>query len=279
MPICHATGIAYDRAGPTDDAGTVVLIHAGIADRRMWDPQWSHLTVRHDTVRLDLRGFGESTARPTEAWAPYRDLLETLRALEVERADLVGCSYGAGVAVEAALAEPGRVASLLLCAPGGSLLAEETGQLAAFVAAEDAALERGDVEAAVEANLAWWVDGPDGPADRVAPRMRAAVATMQRRAFEITADWDDVDELEIELEPGPDQRYGEIAVPTLVLCGDLDVDAVTAAAACLTDGIQDARSITWPGTAHLPSMERPDSFLTLLEEWLEERGTGLSSTS
>lgn len=32
-------GIAYDRAGPRVDS-PVVLLHAGIADRRMWEPQW-----------------------------------------------------------------------------------------------------------------------------------------------------------------------------------------------------------------------------------------------
>lgn len=56
-------GIAYDRAGPPVEL-PVVLIHAGVADRRMGDPQWSALTALRDAVRLDLRGFGESTARP-----------------------------------------------------------------------------------------------------------------------------------------------------------------------------------------------------------------------
>jgi 3-oxoadipate enol-lactonase len=56
-------GIAYDRAGPRGDL-PVVLLHAGVADRRMWDPLWSTLAVERDVVRLDLRGFGESATRP-----------------------------------------------------------------------------------------------------------------------------------------------------------------------------------------------------------------------
>ena len=35
----------------------VVLAHAGIADSRMWDPQWAALAARHRVVRYDLRGF------------------------------------------------------------------------------------------------------------------------------------------------------------------------------------------------------------------------------
>lgn len=58
-----STGITYDRAGP-DGGQTVVLVHTGVADRRMWDPEWLALTAEHDTVRLDLRGYGDSTSRP-----------------------------------------------------------------------------------------------------------------------------------------------------------------------------------------------------------------------
>jgi pimeloyl-ACP methyl ester carboxylesterase len=51
--------IAYDRAGPRGQL-PVVLIHAGVADRRMWEPIWPALTRERDVVRLDLRGFGDS---------------------------------------------------------------------------------------------------------------------------------------------------------------------------------------------------------------------------
>ena len=57
------SGIAYERGGPPG-APPVVLLHAGVADRRMWDPQWAGLTAARDAVRLDLRGFGESDRPP-----------------------------------------------------------------------------------------------------------------------------------------------------------------------------------------------------------------------
>lgn len=59
-------GIAYDRAGPSGEL-PVVLIHAGIADRRMWGLQWRELSAERDVVRLDLRGFGEPAVRPRGA--------------------------------------------------------------------------------------------------------------------------------------------------------------------------------------------------------------------
>lgn len=258
-------GIAYDRAGPRGEA-PVVLLHAGIADRRMWDPQWSELTAVADTVRLDLRGFGESTGRPAGALSPVDDVLDTLTVLGIRRCHLVGASWGAGVAVEVALASPERVASLLLSAPGGSLIPEATPELRSFAEAEGSALARADVEEAVDANLRWWVDGPRRDSGAVTPEVRELVRRMQRRAFELTADWDDVDET--ELDPPALDRLAEVGAPTLVLVGGHDLDAIHLAAGRVAEGVPGARRVDWPDTAHLPSMERPDDFLALLGEWL-----------
>jgi len=89
---------------------------------------------------------------------------------------------------------------------------------------------------------------------------------MQRRAFEVTADWDDVEES--ELDPPALDRLEDIRVPTLALLGGLDLDAIHDAARRIAGGIPDARRVDWPDTAHLPSMERPVDFLALLQDWL-----------
>ena len=263
--LLSPAGIAYDRAGPRGDL-PVVLIHAGIADRRMWQPQWSALTAQRDAVRLDLRGFGESAQRPPGALSPVDDVIDTLAALSIGRCHLVGASFGAGVAVEVALKRPEHVDSLLLSAPGGSLIAQATPDLRAFFDAERSALARDDLDGAVEANLSWWVDGPHREAHDVDPAVRELVGQMQRQAFELTAGWDAVEEA--ELDPPALERLAEIQVPTLVLVGALDLDAIVDTARRLTDAIPHARRVDWPETAHLPSMERPDDFLALLRGWL-----------
>ena len=260
-----SAGIAYDRAGPRGKP-PVVLIHAGVADRRMWDPIWPGLTADHDAVRLDLRGFGESVELPNGALSPVDDVLNTLAELDIAQCHLVGASLGAGVAVEATLTEPAKVLSLLLSAPAGSLLAALTPDLRAFLDAERSALGRGDLDGAVEANLSWWVDGSRRDGDHVDSAVRVSVGQMQRRAFEVTAGWDDVEET--ELDPPALDRLTEIRIPTLILIGALDLDAVHDAARRVVDGIAAARLIEWPDVAHLPSMERPDDFLELLRDWL-----------
>lgn len=260
-------GIAYDRAGPVGDL-PILLIHAGIADRRMWDPQWSALTGTRDVIRLDLRGFGDSAVRPDGPLHHIDDVVGLLTELGVHRCHVVSASFGAGVAVEVCLSRPDLVASLLLSAPGGELTPEKTPDMAAFIEAEDAALELNDLDAAAAANVTWWVDGPGRDASAVDPTVREQVHQMQRRAFEITADWDDVEEF--ELDPPALDRLADISVPTLVLLGQGDLQAIHLTADRLSSDVPDCTRVDWEDVAHLPSMERPEAFLSLLQVWIAD---------
>jgi hypothetical protein len=103
-----------------------------------------------------------------------------------------------------------------------------TPDLRALIETENAALARGDLGDAVEANLTWWVDGLRRGARDVDPTVRDLGRQMQRRAFEVTAGWDDIEER--ELDPPALDRLTEIRVLTLVLVGSLDLEAVHEAA-------------------------------------------------
>jgi 3-oxoadipate enol-lactonase len=217
-----------------------------------------------------IRRFPERPAGPV---SHAEDVLGALADVGVSRCHLVGASFGAGVAVETALTRPLAVASLLLAAPAGSLVAEVTPDLRGFFDAERAALNRGDLGAAVEANLSCWVEGPRRSPGQVDPAVRELVARMQRRAFEVMADWDDVEEK--ELDPPALDRLGEIAVPVLVLIGGLDLDAVQASAAHVVTATAGVRRVDWPDVGHLPALERPDDFLDLLRQWISGYGTAI----
>lgn len=260
------SGIAYDRRGPSGRL-PVVLVHAGIADRGMWDPQWAALTATREAVRLDLRGFGESTARPDGPVDHVADVAGTLEHLGITRCHLVGSSLGSGVVTEVALTHPYLVESLLLCPPGGSLLAELTADLQAFFDAERAALARDDLDGAVAANVASWVVGPGREVAEVDPSVVAAVRRMQRNAFEIAAAWGDVDQ--VELDPPALERLAELDLPVLVLVGGHDLDTTLDAADRVCAGAPRVRRVDWPDVAHLPSMERPEPFLDLLLDWTD----------
>ena len=232
----------------------------------MWDGMLPLLVDEHDVVRVDLRGFGQSTTRPSDGWSNTDDLLTTLDALGITRAHLVGASMGAGVAVEAALARPSLVASLFLQAPGGSLRPRMTDDLRAFAVAENTALDAGDLDAASQANVDHWLVGPRRAADAVPADLRALVHAMQKRSFELTWDWDEIEEA--EPDPEPLDRLGELDVPTLVLTGGHDLTAIGEAADALVAGVRGARREHWDDVAHLPAMERPADVARLTKEWL-----------
>ena len=198
-----------------------------------------------------------------------RDLLALLDELLIGRAHLVGASIGAGIAVEAALARPDAVASLVLAAPGGALFGEAPVGLRPIWAAEVDALDRGDLDAAVEVNLRAWVDGPLRAPDVVDPAVRAFVGTMQREAFELP-EWDDEQAPEHELTPSAAGRLRAIRCPTLVVVGDADQPAVVETADRLVAEVPDVRRVVFPETAHMLSLEHPDAFADVVERFLVE---------
>jgi 3-oxoadipate enol-lactonase len=256
------SGLFWEEAG---EGSPVVLVHEAIGDRRMWEPQWQTFPRGHRTVRYDMRGFGESPIGPG-TYSHARDLVGLLDEVGLERTSLVGGSLGGRVALEVAVAQPDRIEKLVLMDPGGpgGDWSEET---QAGWAEEEAALERGDLDAAVEVNLRMWVDGPRRSPEEVDQGVRELVAQMQRRSFELQLPVAEEAEEELLVEALGD-RVGEVTAPTLLLTGDLDQPDILAIADRLAREIPDARRVTIPGAAHAPSLERPEEFDRLVLEFL-----------
>lgn len=247
----------------------IVLVHAGIADSRMWDEQVGPLARDHLVLRYDLRGFGGSSL-PGGPFSHAADLAALFDHLDVDKGTVVGASFGGQVALEFALRHSDRLTSLVLIdsAIGGW---EWSAEVESFGAAEDDALEDGRVDEAVELNLRMWVDGPTRDASEVDPDLRERVRIMQRTAFD--------KQLQAEAQsppPGPTQwleppaidRLGEIQVPTLVLVGDQDVKDFLQIAEKLTTDIATTSKAVIEGAAHLPSLEKPEVFLASLRRFL-----------
>lgn len=248
----------------------VALLHAGIADSRMWDDVLPALAERHRVLRYDLAGFGDSPLG-AEPLSSTEDLEAVLDEFGVERAALVGVSFGGRVAVEFAVERPQRVSALLLVAPAlrgheWSRAVSEAGE------EEDEAFERGDYAAAAEAMVRTWVVGPRRDEADVDPSVAARVREMSVRSYELYAE-----ALASGIEPAeatpPDppasERLGDIDVPTLVLVGDADVPDMLQIADRLEAGIPRARKVVWEGVAHLPPLERPREFERLALDFLD----------
>ena len=252
--------IAYDVAG---NGPAVLLLHAGIGDRRMWDAQVPAFAEHFTVIRFDARGFGE-TRKPDAPFAPYADAIGLLDHLGISRAHVIGVSMGSQTAIEAAIAAPERVSTLVaVAARTGTPVSAE---LRAGWERVDELYEAGDIAGAVEYELRMWVDGPDRGPEEVDPEMRERVRDMNAALF--VRD-DDAGE-EIPLDPPVAERLAEISVPTLIVYGDKDVMDVRQAAEPLATAIPGARLAVIPDAAHLPQMERPDVFNEIVLGFLLE---------
>jgi pimeloyl-ACP methyl ester carboxylesterase len=261
--------VHYETAG---QGPTVVLIHEAVGDGRMWAPQVDALSRGYRVVVPDLRGYGQS-ALPPERFRHVDDVRAVLDRLGIERVAAVGGSLGARVALELALTAPERVWALVLVAPGLSGV-EWSEDVRASWTAEDAALEAGNVDEAVEVNLRTWVDGPHRRADEVDPGIRAHVGDMQRRALEVqVAAYADPDRQPAEeaLDPPASARLAEVSATTLVVVGNLDQPDILALAERTAAEIPGARKVVVHGTAHVPNLERPDQVSELLLEFLDSQ--------
>jgi 3-oxoadipate enol-lactonase len=237
---------------PHDEAGT--------ADRSMWSEHLGPLAAAgFRVIAPDLPGFGEAPegAGPL---APWEDVLALLDGLGVAEAALAGDSFGAAVALRVAVVAPERVRALALV----SMRAEEVEQsdrLKAVWAAEEDAVERGDVEAAVQAVVDGWTL-PDSP-----PELRERVAAMQRRALELQLAAGELEEAPDPVDADPDWP-ARLRMPVLLAAGERDMPDMLEAVRVLGERLPHARSEIIAGAGHLAPLETPDAFRALLLDFL-----------
>jgi 3-oxoadipate enol-lactonase len=259
-PYARRMLLAHDVQG---SGPPVLLIHAGVADRRMWDPLVDALGHTFRVVRPDLRGFGE-TPLPPGPFSNAEDLDGLLAHLGIAHVAVVGSSLGGRAALELATTHPARVSSLVLLntayrglepSPAAEAVGEE----------EERLLEAGDVEGAVELMVRTWL-GPDAGDDA-----RELLRVMQRNAY-------DVQLAAEEASPAPEPRRDEvdpttITVPTTLVSGGHDIDHFRAIADHLAGQIPGAERVHLDWAGHLPSLERPDAVLALLLDVLRDDPT------
>jgi 3-oxoadipate enol-lactonase len=251
--------LAYDVAG---EGPPLVLVHSSICDRRMWDGVWQTLAARHRLVRYDARGFGES-GPATATFSPRADLVALLDHLGIDRAALCGVSYGGRIVLETALEYPQHVAALALvcCAVDWDTAPAD---LVTRIEKADEVGEKGDVERAVELELRIWLDG-HGRSEPVDPIVREAVRTMNLRAWALALESTGSS---VALDPPALPRLGSVAVPTFVVAGEYDVPFMTESCRSLAAAVPGARFQLISGAAHLPPIERPAVFASLLLDFL-----------
>jgi 3-oxoadipate enol-lactonase len=255
----NGTQIYYEIAG---SGPPLVLVHAGIADSRMWDEQFAVLAHDFTIVRYDMRGFGQ-TRMTAGTFAHRHDLAALLRHLNISRAALLGCSMGGKTIIDFALEFPDIATALIPVASGVSgyvFEGDRPSQWDALVAA----YKQGDLSQTSEYEVQIWVDGPHRRPDQVPASIRDRVRAMNLIALATPEDLG----AEQSLDPPAISRLQDIHVPTLVIIGELDQPRILEQCACIAQAIPQAETVMLP-TAHLPSMERPDEFNQIVQAFLQ----------
>jgi pimeloyl-ACP methyl ester carboxylesterase len=187
-----------------------------------------------------------------------------MKELGIARAALVGNSFGAAVALRAAAVAPAAASALVLISPP-PLAMDPSAQLSAAWEAEEAALERGDVDAAVDAVVDAWTQ-PNAP-----PELRERVAAMQRRIYEVQAGVLEVEEAPDPLEQHP-ERLKTLDIPTLATAGEHDMPDFRSGAEELAATMPHCEFVLIKGAGHLAPLETPEAFATLALGFLRAHG-------
>jgi pimeloyl-ACP methyl ester carboxylesterase len=224
--------LAYECSGVAGGAD-VLLIHAGVNDRRSWRHVVERLAARHRCLTFDQRGYGETVFEREDGWSRVGDAIAVLDAAGWDRPIIVACSMGGQAAVDLVLAHPDRVAGLILVgtairgAPYPELTDGPTAELNRRIEAADAA---GDLDEVGRLEAWMWLDGPAAPEGRVGGAARELFLQMN---------------------------------------GRLDAEEIQAIAEPAAGMIPGARLIVLDGVAHVPHLEADPATLQAIATFVD----------
>ena len=251
----HGLEIAYRRVG---DGPPLVFVHGAAEDGRAWGPQLAALADEFTVVAWDEPGAGGSSDLPAGfGLADYAQCLAALiEALALGPAHVTGLSWGGTVAQELYRHHPELVATLILVDTyagwKGSLPEEEVrARVAGALAALQAPAEEFDPTFP-------GLFAGDPPAEFVPllDDMAAAVRPESLRNL-----------LFVMAEADQRDLLPSIAVPTLLIWGELDVRSPLSVALEFEQAIPDAQLVVIPGCGHVSNLERPHQFNDALREF------------
>ena len=244
--------IYYETAGR---GRPLLLLHSGIADHRMWTRQYHSFSEHFRVIAPDFRGYGKSS-HPDCPFRHYDDMLLFIDSLGFESVDVIGNSLGGMVAMEMALALPGRFRKIVVVAPGmrgwqyrDAATLEKDAELEGLLAAK----KWGE---AADLLVDIWVVGLKRNRKMVSAGARHVVRQMIMENQ--PAVFDRYPEAAPELNMR--DRLKEINIPTLVITGDSDIPDMLEISRFVASSIPGATSYTIANAAHLPNLEHPGVF-------------------
>ncbi len=253
-------GVEDEGQGPA-----LVLLHSGVTDSRMWDPQFGWLASSHRVVRWDHRGYRDTPHVPGP-FSYAADVLAVLDALGIGKATLIGASMGGMMAIRVALEHPERIERLVLV--GTNLYGYEPSPVVDvppyLAAAYEKADKAEDFEAMMELDLQFWIAGIHRrPSD-----LDVAFITLSRDMLRSTYQPQNGSE-PTDDETSDVDRIGELTMPVLVVVGEEDAPTIQRIGRLIAEKAPRAQFTSLANAAHSPSLEQAERFNEILAQWLE----------
>jgi len=259
MPFVREAG-----AGPG-----VVCIHSNASSSAQWRALMDLLAPEFRVFAPDSYGSGKSPEWHSDRVISLRDevaLIEPVLAKAGSPLALVGHSYGAAVALIAALANPGRVRALAVYEPTLFSLIEaerpapnEADGIQNAVARSRAALDAGDADAAARHFIDYWMgEGAwqQTPEPRKPP-IAASVTNVRRWAHALTT------------EPTPLEAFRALDIPVLYMVGRRSTASAHGVARLLTAALPRVEVVEFEKLGHMGPVTHPEPVNQAIKQFLE----------
>ena len=257
----------YVRAG---SGPPLIFIHGAMGDWRACAPQWETFSARFDCVSYSRRYSHPNTnpmnSRQHNALVDAEDLEGLMNALGIEKAMLVGSSYGGFTALAMALRAPGRIRAVVaveapmmryaLRSEAGAEIANAFLETYAYPARE--AFERGD-DAAGVAMLTGGIVGKD--ANELPPKVMERRMVNAKAARSLALSDDEFPMLE------PSELAG-LTMPVMLVSGTETAPVHDAIFKAVAKAMPQASAHKVAGAGHSVAQQAPDVFNRLVLEFL-----------
>jgi len=245
-------------AGETVGRGLPLLfLHGWTLDRRAWTPQVDALRDQVQSILIDRRGCGQSTASPSLGDEPD-DLVAVLEQRSIDEAVIVAMSQGVRIALAFAARHPGRVRALVLQGPPllfptASGIAPDAAAVSGLhaLARESRWTALGD---ALRRDPLFFLPGGEGEElrDLMLNAYRARDLLSAGRPLHLSSD-----------------EVASIRAPTLLICGEHEAGDRKRSAEQLAALLPDAARRGIPGGGHLCNLCSPVSYNAALMGFIE----------
>jgi pimeloyl-ACP methyl ester carboxylesterase len=252
----------------------VICLHSNASHSGQWRGLADRLSSRFRVLAVDSYGSGKTADWPSDRFIQLSDEVELIAPV-LEQASgpyfLVGHSYGAGIALKAALANPSRVAGLALYEPTLFALLDQQSPppngadgIRAAVQAAAVLLDAGDRDGAARCFIDYWMGEGSWkatPAERK-PAIAASVVNIRRWAHALNT------------EPARLEAFRALDIPVLYMTGGRSPRSSLAVADLLLPALSRATPARFADLGHMGPITHPETVNAAIASFVDENRPG-----